>query len=292
MSELKNILLATDFSEMSAHAARTAVKLCGLTGASLHVVSVVEQIAGYHNLRFPPDTPPPLMRPLVDSARHELDAFITAHLGTVDATRQHFRAGRPYEEILHAVRDSRADLVVMGTHGRKGIDRVTLGSVAERVVANCTTPVLAVQKTLAFDQAMRILVATDLSPSAERAADVAGTLARLTSGRITLLAVLESPHTGFWRHAPTEDRAQAEARVRKDLDAFAARALGGVKPESVVVRSGTPAVEIVAASKELGVDLMAMGSRGESGVAEWVLGSVVQRVLRDSAIPLLAARAT
>ena len=120
MKEIKKILCAVDLSEHSAAVAEYATMLAKGLGASIIVGEIVS------------------------GAEKSMDAFVAENFPGVEAKGQ-VLIGYAAEEILTRANDEGADLIVMGTHGRKGIDRILFGSVAEKVVKNASMPVLTVR---------------------------------------------------------------------------------------------------------------------------------------------------
>ena len=145
MSVFRRILHSTDFSPASAPAFRHAVMLARACHAPLTLVHVMTPPSPFIGDGTPPQSYTELLLLARRSARKRLAALLTR------ARRQGLRAhavfveGLPAEEILRATRRARADLVVMGTHGRSGVSRLFMGSVAERVVRESRVPVLTVR---------------------------------------------------------------------------------------------------------------------------------------------------
>ena len=145
MSVFRRILHSTDFSAASAPAFQRAAmlaKACRVPLVLLHVMTPPSPFIGEGTT---PHTYAELLLLARRSARKRLTALLTR------ARRQGIRAqavfveGLPAEEILRATRRARADLVVIGTHGRSGVSRLFMGSVAERVVRESRVPVLTVR---------------------------------------------------------------------------------------------------------------------------------------------------
>jgi nucleotide-binding universal stress UspA family protein len=141
MEAPRNILCATDFGPSSKRAVTMAVALATAFGGSVTLIHVFDA----------PVLPGAPFMPLNDKgpqvekeARHELDAAVTEARAHLDSVRGVLRRGRPWEEVIAMGADMRADLVVVGTHGRRGLPRAILGSVAERVVRLSEVPVLTV----------------------------------------------------------------------------------------------------------------------------------------------------
>jgi nucleotide-binding universal stress UspA family protein len=140
MIPFKSILVPVDFSDTGKVVLDTATALAKRDGAKLTLVHVWELPAyAYATLEF---TPSDLFTPLREAAQAQLDATVEAvkkaHPETVGVVKH----GTPWREIVRVVDDLRPDLVVMGTHGRRGVERMVLGSVAEKVVRMSSAPVL------------------------------------------------------------------------------------------------------------------------------------------------------
>jgi nucleotide-binding universal stress UspA family protein len=141
MDTPKNILCATDFGPSSKGAVNIALGLAKAVGGAVTLIHVYDA---------PIYAGPPFM-PLNDAgpevekaARVALDATVSEAKAQFDGVRGVLRRGRPWEEVIALAVDMKADLVVLGTHGRRGLPRAILGSVAERVVRLSPVPVLTV----------------------------------------------------------------------------------------------------------------------------------------------------
>ncbi|HEX2678776.1 MAG TPA: universal stress protein [Polyangiales bacterium] len=140
METAKHILLATDFSEAAGHALDYAVELSKKLGARLTVVHVYEipAIAYSEQSYLSPD----LFKVLEDSARQQLDALMAKLKARVPSAESVLKIGAPSDVIIGEAKRLGADLIVMGTHGRRGLSHVFLGSVAEKTLRNANVPVL------------------------------------------------------------------------------------------------------------------------------------------------------
>ena len=140
------IVVATDFSECSQEAWRLARGLAAAPGSELVLAHVLTEVPLYGEGAFNVET----ARKVRDGARKWAESALEDWVGKARAeglsARAAVRTGVPYEEIVALARDERADLVVIGTHGRGGISRALLGSVADRVVRLAPCPVLTVRE--------------------------------------------------------------------------------------------------------------------------------------------------
>jgi nucleotide-binding universal stress UspA family protein len=118
MKQFSTILFANDFSEGSDHAFDYALSLAQRYSAKLLIVHVINE---------------------------PMERFCSENLAGFDRYEQFVITGVPYEEIVRKADESGADLIIMGTHGRKGVDHLLFGSTAERVVRNAACPVMTVR---------------------------------------------------------------------------------------------------------------------------------------------------
>jgi nucleotide-binding universal stress UspA family protein len=143
--EIKNILFPTDFSEGSAQALQYAVDMSKRYGAKLYVVHVIYDIAKATGWYVPHVSMDEMYKDIQEGAKKELERFGVEELAGVKNVERRVITGVPHEEIINFVGANKIDLVVMGTHGRKGIDKILFGSTAAQVVRHAPCPVLTVR---------------------------------------------------------------------------------------------------------------------------------------------------
>ena len=144
---LKNVLVATDFSEASEAALTYGRTLARMFGATLHVLHVTENVylRSFGSEAYVPAVPD-LQTEVDEAARKQLDALVIDSDGSGPATRKVLRtANAPAREITEYAGAEGIDLIVIGTHGRGGVAHLLMGSVAERVVRTAPCPVLTVR---------------------------------------------------------------------------------------------------------------------------------------------------
>ena len=151
----KKILVGTDFSEPSDAARRTAIELARRLGAELEIVHVEEPLPAYAFSEGALPDLPRLQEEVRSWAEREVEQQAKeARAAGVPVTTA-VLLGTPANAIVEAARTDGADLIVVGTHGRTGFERILLGSVAERVVRTASCPVLTVRNTPAAQQDAR-----------------------------------------------------------------------------------------------------------------------------------------
>ena len=144
-SKLK-LLVPTDFSEHADHALAYGLNIASQYGCDVHVLHVAEDAEDMAEAKaLAESTSPVFVTDFLEKLEAEAEAAeLEAKLGEVGIVRA-FRAGSPAEEICRYVDELGIDLVVIGTHGRTGLERLMMGSVAESLVRKCPCPVLSVR---------------------------------------------------------------------------------------------------------------------------------------------------
>ena len=146
MPVLKKILCAIDLLEQSESVAEYAVMLARLADASIVAVYAAPTLTQYTGFHGPPNTIDNFVGEIVSGAEKSMSEFVAQHFAGVDA-RGIVVVGYAAEEILAVAEKEQVDLIVMGTRGRKGIDLILFGSVAEKVVKNAACPVVTIRPT-------------------------------------------------------------------------------------------------------------------------------------------------
>ena len=144
MPQLQKIVCALDLSEHSKVVAEYATMLAKMSGASIVAVYAAPTLTQYTGFHVPPNTIDSFVGEIVSGAEKAMTTFVAEHFGDVPVKAE-VVVGYAAEEILALAENEKADLIVMGTHGRKGIDRILFGSVAEKVVKNSALPVLTIR---------------------------------------------------------------------------------------------------------------------------------------------------
>jgi nucleotide-binding universal stress UspA family protein len=295
---IQRVLCPIDFSEHSRRALHHAQTIATWYDAELHVLHVRQIV-------MPLEVPPqPLTTPIVLAGVEPaepsatLDAFIQ-ETGCARPVCSVVRDGWAAAGIVDYAVEAGADLLVIGTHGRTGIDRLLLGSTAERVVADAPCPVLSIPPggdepgSAERVRFTHVLCAVDFSTGSMRALERGLSLAQEYGARVTLLHVVELPpkiELVVEMGAPAQEYMTRKARDAQECLAAAvpsdARAWCDVR---VIVRPGRPAPVILQEAEAHNADLIVMGSQGHHGLSLAVLGSATQTVVRGANCPVLTA---
>jgi nucleotide-binding universal stress UspA family protein len=280
------ILCPIDFSDGSRNALRFATRLASEQNAELVVFHSSYVPATAFSLEAP--FPPYLIQDLTDAAQRGLDDAVREAIAAgAKNTTSVLKVGVPWTEIVAQLEAQAFDLCVIGTHGRTGLARIFLGSVAETVIRHAPCSVLAIRPDSSIGEFKHVLVPTDFSEGAMNALDLASKVVAL-DGKITLLHVLEPP-VAFSGEITPDFAHVLDKHSSEALDATASRVKAArIEKQS---RIGYPGAQTLAAlDDDRGIDLVVMGSHGRTGIKRILLGSVAEKVVRHARCPVLVAR--
>ncbi|MDO3379302.1 universal stress protein [Geoalkalibacter halelectricus] len=147
MKDFKTILYATDFSESSDFAFEYALTLAKKFEARLLLVHVVNEPVDLRGFYVPHISFDKLEEEIQEGAKKMMEKFCRKHLGDYSNYETFVLPGVPYDEIIKKGQEEHADLILMGTHGRTGLDHVLFGSTAEKVVRKSPIPVMTIRVT-------------------------------------------------------------------------------------------------------------------------------------------------
>ncbi|MFW5973217.1 MAG: universal stress protein [Bacteroidota bacterium] len=289
---MKRILFPTDFSEVAERAFVHASYLAGRFNAELHVLHVVvpQTLGGVTPMDYLPigDVSKAEERPEHYGDRvSKSRSFPVVHAQVEDQS--------PSTAVLHYAEEHDADLIVMGTHGRSGFDRLLLGSVAEDVVQMASCPVLTVHGGGDGTEASavnRILVPVDFSEHSKLNISYARELAVMYGSQIDVLHVVEdyalAPIYGL--EPVAMNTPEVLDNVRNGLIEMVREVKGAEVPVEVHVETGHPVSEIIAFAERSGAGLIVIATHGLTGLKRFFLGSVTERVVRGATCPVFTVK--
>lgn len=292
MKPYRHIVFATDFSEGADRIAVSVAQLATKLDAKVSLVHVVGLVLSPGAMV--PGYDPGLVKQLVSDADAALDRLRREELVGVESRAFSLVGGSPAASIVDFLAEHAADLCVVGTHGRTGMSRALIGSVAERVVRHAPCDVLALrldpdQPTLSL---RRMVCATDFSEHAERALMVAGGLARLSGSELRLLHVVK-PERPFFDldGAVVVDPAEITRRAWDELsDLRSAKLADNPNVLTDTLIDDSPAVSIAAYAERHRAGLIVVGTEGRTGLRRAWIGSVAERVVRHASCAVLVVR--
>ncbi|HWF59889.1 MAG TPA: universal stress protein [Nitrospira sp.] len=286
-SLIKRILFATDFSACAHQAEAYGAFLAKAYEATVTILHVLEIYEGAYvtTVQDPNET----------NAR--LDEIVRRLAQPAGRIGYQQRAGIPDTIICETAQEVRADLIVLGTHGRTGLRHVLLGSTAERVLNIAPCPVLTIRKHGQVEghdptkpiQFKQIAVPIDFSDCSLNALEYGVQIVKDFGSFLTLLHCLEPLSYGSdltFGHAAEENHHRVAAQLNLAADRIQAQGAS----VHTVVRGGLPADSILDFIDSSGCDLVVMGTHGRRGLAHFMKGSVAEAVLRRASCPVLAAK--
>lgn len=288
MASAMRVLHPTDFSRTSEAAFATAVDVARRQGAELHLLHVAPTFGEdpLHSAYMAALDERRFYKELQDEADARMVALIQAHAaGDIRIKRVHTHGPSPAPLILDYASNEQIDLIVLGTHGRRGLRRFLLGSVAEEVIRGSASDVLAVRQHEATHTYSRLLVPVDLSPASAPQVRAAATFARLYKAELDLLYVLPEPPLPAWGvdaevlYGLMPERKQEASRMLENMADL-------LRKEGYTVRTtveeGFAGRMIDETATRLATDMIVLAPHGHSAVERFFLGSVTEWVVRHT----------
>ncbi|WP_408957520.1 universal stress protein [Natrinema sp. 74] len=282
------ILFPTDGSEGASVAFDHVLEIAGARDATVHVLTAADTTKD-SVIQMQGDVVDVLEREGERIVRDAADRARERGIETVTEVRQ----GTPYRTIVDYADSRDIDLIVMPTHGRRGLKRFLLGSTTERVVRRANVPVLTIRPDGGEVTApyRDVLVPTDGSRCAREALATGVEIADADGAALHLLSVITTTSLGVdvrsdVQLAMLEESAEA---VLSNASSFAADA--SVDPADATVEFGPSVHEtILAYIDEHAIDIVVVGTHGRTGFDRYLLGSVTEHLVRTSPIPVLTVR--
>jgi nucleotide-binding universal stress UspA family protein len=301
MIEIRRMLCPVDFSECSKHALHHAAAIARWyesTITLLYVHPIVPMAAAAPGApAFPPFVVTAaerekLLASMKSLGEHETLAGIPLEVEVAE--------GSAALEILDRASAPDIDLIVMGTHGRSGFERLIIGSVTERVLRKASCPVLSVPPRVQDAESLpplfkRILCAIDFSDCSMRALHFAAALAQEAGGHLTVINVVELPadaHERLPHLSPgvREYVAALEEDHRERLQSAVPEAVRACCEVETMMVPGKPYREILRVAADQQSDLIVIGIHGGGAADRLFFGSTTQHVVRQATCPVLTLR--
>ena len=279
-----NILVPTDGSDCAQAAVGYAADLARRYDAKVHALCVADSRTLENAPKYDQ----------TKKGREEVAEKTCSDISVSGVTvEQAVRTDVPHKAILRYTTEQDIDLVVMGTHGRTGVERYLLGSVTEKVVRLSDVPVLTVKAeddgevTYPYTD---ILVPTDGSEGSEAAIDPAVDVASTYDARLHALSVIDTMAMGVDVRSGAilealEESAQSAVQTIEEQATQAS-----VSAVETAIEHGNPYRGIRSYVEKHDIDLVVMGTQGRSGIERYLLGSVAEKTVRTSPVPVMTVR--
>ena len=298
MKPIRRILVPTDFVSSSRRAIEYGVSLANRLGASLTVAHVVEYptalsyvfpLATFVLEEHHTEEVEEKLRELIPvPTRHELDYRFVV------------KAGHVADEILDLVQEEEADLIVMGTHGRRQMAKWLLGSVAERMLRQVPVPLVTLSHSgdsadmdrLPHKHIRRILYATDLSEGSGQGLRFADDLRSAYGAELLVVHVLSPLRWDYPSHHVPLDVRHEHQRLRTDLSTMLEQSIPeGLRKDAAVswhLGDGLPWKVILELADNRGSDLIVVNIRARARAERALLGTTAERIVRGAECPVLS----
>ncbi len=275
LGRFERFVVASDGSEFSAAAVREAISMARKCGAELHVMSLVATGVEHEGLG---ET---ILKQELEAAQEHLDQVKAQAAEAGITCETHLIHGQNVQqEIVDLAERTKADFIIMGRRGRRGLARMMLGHATAHVIGLARTNILVVPRA-AHIEGRHIVVGTDGSRFADAAAVTATNLAQFCNAKVTVVSVTTPSHG-------PERRAEAQTAVDLAVTHMKSK---GVDAEGLVLE-GQPAMTIVEVARERNADLIVTGSHGRGALERVLLGSTSERILSETPCAVLVVKGT
>lgn len=283
---ITNVLFATDFSPASEAALAYAISIVRHYRSTLHVAHVINpEIYGL----MTPQIIDRMLSQLQEAAATRIDELIRSKYGSDAKFEAAVAIGAVADALLSIVQTKSIDLVVLGTHGRRGLRKLVLGSVAEEMFRLAPCPVLTVgpkapgagSESLSLNH---ILYPMELTSDSVNAASHAVSIAREYGTQLTFLNVIEKASMS------ADERTWINAAAQHWFEDKVAPELGIGEKAHFVQKFGDPATAILRCAGEISADLIVMNVHGSHSILAGRVPGVAHRVVAEVSCPVLTTR--
>jgi nucleotide-binding universal stress UspA family protein len=298
---LDNVLIPTDFSACADHALSHALQVADRFGARLHILHVVNELdPDWYGITDAQERAVKLRDQIKEEARDRLEKLVPGKKEYDIETTVSLQLSFDVADSIREYVDQREiDLVVMGTHGRKGLDRLLLGNVANKLVRHAPCPVMTVREEVPWmegDEELTyddILAPIDFSDHSQEALRVSKLFADRYQARLHLMFVAEQrtvptfSDTGLPGIGVVEMDPEIVKNAEEALKQLNENIEGPEVKSAYHVREGNVSRNVIDFAETHGVSLIVMATRGLTGVDRFLLGSNTERIVRVAPCPVL-----
>ena len=277
---MKKILVPTDFSKTAATATDVAFDIAKKSGASLTLLHVIEEATGGSSFNVEGQVGYSSMSnklftlQMIKKAKAQLEKTVNDPKYSAVKVEGELRMGNPFHGIRTIVADHKVDLVVMGTVGRTGIDKVFVGSNTQKVIRGSQCPVLTIQKKPTSTDFKNLVYATAMSKEEEVFSRIVKRTQQIYNSTIHLVRI----------NTPADF--QRDTVVKGYMEKFA-KSLGLKNVTLNIFNDLTIEEGILRFADQINADMVAMATHGRSGLAHAIAGSVAEEVANASNRPVL-----
>jgi nucleotide-binding universal stress UspA family protein len=282
MIKVKNILCPVDFFPASEGAATYAAEIALAHDARLKLLHVISPIVSTYKF---PMNPADVVKTVKRTSEAKMKTLRETLQGAGVMVTTEIRVGNPQSEIKHAIEADKPDLVVMGTHGRRGIERWFLGSVTESLLRHSPVPLLTVSPASQNGdrRVRRIAVTTDFSDGTADALAYAFSIAAENQARVDLLHVVDDVGLDISKRYGDPFL----ENVKKKLESLIPGEAKDWCDVDTTIEAGIPYRVILKFLQRIKPDLLVMNIHGKNMLDRALLGTTADRVIRAATCPVM-----
>ena len=275
---MKKILVPVDFSEYSEYAVNLAVDIARMTGAAIDLVHSFHTTIEWVKLPKEKEKDYPETRHEINVANNRLAEWAhRSEYSDVQVDKQLY-FDVDYKAILRHCQNEAADLIVIGSHGTGGFNRLFLGSTVLKIIRMADCPVMAVNKPASAEALKKVVFASDFEEDVQEPFRKVAEFAKAVNGRVNMLKILTPLQ---------EDNDRIETEQFRKLDTSAYQHV-----ETIHIRSHQTIPDgILSYAKDSGAGLIAIPTHGREGVSRLLhWGSIAEQLVNKSDIPVFTIR--
>ena len=272
---MKTILVPTDFSECANNALRFAAFTAQKTGATINLLHVLEvPMVGSQGSIDGTIDDVPYMMDLLKATRAKMKKLLSLPYMKKVRVVHKIETGNITNSILKAAKKDHADLILMGTHGAKGIQEIFVGSNAEKIAQNSSIPVITIKDEIVEPKTEKIVFATDLSEECESVFPEVEKISKLLGAKLEIVKIVTRLQ---FETTKKSERIIAKLKNKFKNSDFSASVYYDFNKQQGIRR--------FAHSK--GADIIALGTHGRHGLSHFFNGSLAEELVNHSSIPVL-----
>jgi nucleotide-binding universal stress UspA family protein len=303
MKEFKNILFPVDLSKTSAKMVPYVLLMANRFQSKIHILFVLREIDHFTEMYVSKDTVRNFYTDTIKGCEKSLYEFQEKHFNQFSNASSKVAIGDISEEIAKYIKSEKIDLMILGTHGRKGMDKIFFGSIAERLLKTAMIPIFLVNPyksklsvpidatNLKIQKRPRILFAVDLSEISIKLVPFVELLAQKFQAEIHLITVVRP--AGYFTAVYQEGHSLESFNdiiideTKAKLIDFKNQNFNGFPDAKAHVDYGDIPEEIIDHINDKKIDFLVMGTHGRKGIDKILFGSVAERVAKTSPVPIL-----
>ncbi len=272
---MKTILIPSDFSECANNALRFAAFMATKTGATLNLLHVLDvPLIGYQGSIEGTVNDVPYMMGILKATKTRMKKLLKSSFLKDIKVNHNIEIGSVTDQIMKAAEKYKAELIVMGTHGAKGVEEIFIGSTAEKIVHNSQIPVITIKHEITEPKIEKIVYATDFSDECESVFPEVEKIAKMFEAKIEVVKVV------------TRFQFETSKKSARTIEKFKKKFQNSDFPVSVY-NDFNKQEGIRRYSDSAGANMIALGTHGRHGLSHFFNRSIAEDLVNHSSLPIL-----